>query len=317
MTDDRTSWFDEYPVYTFNEYSRYLRKRYGETVFRVSVDAGFTCPHREKSPDYRGCSFCEEKGARAPYLASVENLKLQIAKSIGFLKSRYKARKYILYFQAFSNTYAPVERLRAVYDQGLSVADFLELVVSTRPDCIDEEKTDLLRSYSNRGYTVWIELGLQSVSGITLERIKRGHTLGDFEKAYKILKSRSLNVSVHVIFGLPGEGTDEIMRTMEYLAGLRPDGVKIHNLHIPKGTGLADEFVAGELVAPGKDRHLVYTEHALEILPKNTLIMRLTCDTHHDLLLSPRYFCNKSEFLSSLKSRMRISNTWQGKKYNS
>ncbi len=315
MDADRSSWFSEYPEYTFNEYSRYLKRKYGESVYRVSVDAGFSCPHRDSSPDRAGCSFCGEGGARAPYLGASGSLWSQIRASIDFLKNRYGARKYMLYFQAFSNTYGSPARLKTLYDEGLGSADFEELIISTRPDCIDEKKADLLHSYSERGYTVWVELGLQSASQATLDRIRRGHTVEAFCEAYAMLKARSLNVAVHVIFGLPGEGLTEITRTMAFLARLSPDGVKIHNLHIPKNTALADEYRAGELVTPGSGRHMEYVIGALEALPKETLVFRLTCDTRQEALLSPRRFCDKAAFFSSVRNGMRARNTWQGKYY--
>jgi radical SAM protein (TIGR01212 family) len=312
-----SSWFTEFPRYRFNEYSRYLRETYGQKVYRVSVDAGFTCPNRALSADGSGCIYCEVTGSRAPYLGDEQDLSAQIKNAQSFLESRYGARLYSLYFQANSNTNAKVEKLKVIYDTGLSAAGFCELIVSTRPDCVDEEKADLLSSYRSEELSVWVELGLQSSSASTLARIKRGHTLGHFENAFTMLRERKINVSVHVIFGLPGEGEEEIMHTIRYLAALRPDGIKIHNLHIPRNTYIADMYARGEVVAPGSERHLEYVIRALEALPEETIIMRLTCDTPRSSLLCPRYFRDKAAFYSSLRMKMEERNTWQARCFDS
>jgi radical SAM protein (TIGR01212 family) len=237
----------------------------------------------------------------------------QVRESLAFLRSRYHARSFILYFQAFSNTNAPVEELRRIYDHGLSLAPFCGLNVATRPDCLDAEKADLLASYRGRGLEVWIELGLQSSDDLTLRRIDRGHSAEDFLRAYGILRERGLKVAIHLIFGLPGEGAAEILSTVDFVARLRPDGVKIHNLHIPRGTVLAQELQKGELTAPTAPRHLEYTIAALERLPPETVVMRLTCDTPEPRLAAPRRFWAKGLFLKRLEQEMEARGARQGR----
>jgi uncharacterized protein len=310
------SWFSEYPRFTFNEYSRYLKLQFNQTVFRVSVDAGFTCPHREKSENNAGCIYCDAKGSRAPYLGNIEEMKLQIRSAKRFLRARYGAKRFMLYFQAFSNTYASCADLKKIYDAGLRESEFCALIVSTRPDCIDREKAALLASYECDNLDVWVELGLQSANPSTLSVIKRGHSLSDFEKAYVELKERDLKISVHLIFGLPGEGWEEIERTVRFIASLKPDGIKIHNLHIPYETEIARMYLHGEIIAPGFERHRDYVIRALELLPQKTLVMRVTCDTRISKLLSPRRFVDKGTFYSSLRDDMVKRNTWQGRLYS-
>jgi radical SAM protein (TIGR01212 family) len=313
----------------FLSYADYLRQKYGQTVYRVSVDAGFSCPNRGPDRSEPGCLYCDERGSRAPYLDYDEtasgqsdeggraewrqDLRRQIDSGRRFLHNRYGAELYILYFQAFSGTYAPIDRLRTIYDFALKCAPFRELAVSTRPDCIDPAKAELLASYRREDFDVWVELGLQSGNEKSLRRINRGHTVEDFDRAFRICRSAGIKLAVHLIFGLPGEGFDEILRTIDYLIALKPEGVKIHNLHIPTGCPLYYEYLSGELSVPCADRHLEYTIAALERLPEDTVIMRLTCDTPEALLAAPRPFPVKSHFLSRLREEMNRRGTWQGR----
>ena len=313
----------------FFSYSRYLKQKYGQAVYRVSVDAGFSCPNRGPGRAGPGCLYCDEHGSRAPYLGRAhggalrqgaagsrdwrEELRQQIDSGRRFLRSRYGAAQYILYFQAFSGTYAPVERLRRIYDFALGCAPFRELAVSTRPDCLDRSKAQLLASYRSESFDVWVELGLQSASDESLRRINRGHTVAQFEEAFRICRSLDLKLTVHLIFGLPGEGAPEILRTIDYVAGLKPEGVKIHNLHIPKGCPLYGEYLSGELTVPCAGRHLEYTLRALERLPEEIVIMRLTCDTPESRLAAPLGFPPKARFLERLREEMLRRGTRQGR----
>lgn len=306
----------------YRSYSAYLLERYGERTYRIGVDAGFSCPNRRPvagAPagfDGRtggGCSFCDSYGARAPYLGDLSSLTEQIRSSAVFLRHRYGARSFLLYFQAFSSTYAEPEVLKRIYDAGIGAGEFRGLIVSTRPDCIDETKAKLLASYASPQFEVWVELGLQSAHDRTLSRINRGHTVRDFSRAFERLRGAGLNVAVHLVFGLPGEGRDEILRTVEFLAALRPDGVKIHNLHIPADTAIYKEFLAGELPVLSAERHLEYVILALERLPPETVIMRLTCDTPSGRLAAPVRFPDKQTFLASLETEMRRRDTRQGR----
>jgi radical SAM protein (TIGR01212 family) len=220
---------------------------------------------------------------------------------MAFLRRRYKARQFLLYFQAFSGTYAPVAELKAVYDYALSLGDFRQLIVSTRPDCVDAEKAGLLAGYARPDRDVWVELGLQSAREFTLKRIRRGHGLLEFENAFRLLRERGIKIAVHLVFGLPGENAEDIEASLRYLAALAPEGVKIHNLHIVHGTPLYDEFLAGELSLPCAARHIQYITRAFEILPEGTLFMRFTCDTPAGLLAYPRHFPDKARFLRMLR----------------
>lgn len=306
-------------------YSRYLRERHGCKVYRVAVDAGFGCPNRAGGRSGGGCSFCSQSGSRAPYLgpsADVPHagcaevgprLRRQVDSTISFLKKRYAADAFILYFQPYSNTNASVAELKQAYDAGLALAPFRGLNVATRPDCIDPGKARLLSSYRQEGLEVWVELGLQTVHDDTLRRIGRGHTMEDFRRAYGLLKENGLNVAVHLIFGLPGEGLSHIIETADEVARLGLDGVKIHNLHIPRGTRLESELVKGEVTVPSPERHLEYCIAAIERLPPRTVVMRLVCDTPRSELAAPRAFWRKETFTSKLAAEMKARGSFQGR----
>ncbi|MBN2531406.1 MAG: TIGR01212 family radical SAM protein [Spirochaetales bacterium] len=303
-------------MYTFNSYSYYLKSIYKQPAYRVSVDAGFTCPHRSRNQNNTGCLYCAGGGSRAPYLGKESDIRLQIRGAIDFLKKRYHAGVFLLYLQAFSGTNAEPPTLKRIYDFALSCAPFKELIISTRPDCIDREKTKLLKTYAENGLKVWVELGLQSASDDTLWRMNRRHTVKDFVTAFNLLKKNGIYVTIHLIFGLPGEGEEEIIHTARFVADLKPDGLKIHNLHILKSSPLYSEYLCGEIVTPCALHHRDFVVKALEYLPVETVIMRLTCDSPGDDLASPLSFFSKSRFYEEVKKEMILQKTWQGKKYN-
>ncbi|OHD74011.1 MAG: TIGR01212 family radical SAM protein [Spirochaetes bacterium RBG_16_67_19] len=311
----------------FRGYAEYLRDRYGAPAYRVAVDAGFGCPNR--GPDRRqpGCLYCDQQGGLAPYqeaapagpgsavplehrLASIGR---QVERGTAFLRRRYGAEVFLLYLQAFSGTHAPAAELEIIYDFALGCGAFRELIVSTRPDCVDRERAELLSGYRRRGLEVWVELGLQSGCDATLQRIRRGHSVADFTRAFGLLREAGVRLAVHLIFGLPGEGLEQILDTVRLVAGLEPEGLKIHNLHVPSDSPLAEEHLAGELVAPCAARHLEYVIRALELLPPRTLILRLTCDTPVGRLAAPRGFPPKAEFYRELRAALAARGSRQGR----
>lgn len=240
-------------------------------------------------------------------------IRRQIEESIAFVRRRYSADAFILYLQPFSNTNAPVRELARIYDECLAAAPFLGLNVATRPDCIDQEKARLLASYRERGLEVWVEMGLQSANDRTLALIGRGHDAGQYLRAHATLKAAGVKVAVHLILGLPGESAPDMERTALFVAGLEPDGVKIHNLHIPTDSRLARDYLRGEVTAPGPERHMEYAIALLERLPARTVIMRLTSDTPAGRLAAPRGFWPKGLFADRLAQEMRRRAARQGR----
>ncbi len=300
----------------YRKYSQYLKDKYGETVYRVGVDGGFSCPNRGEDRFNPGCTFCDVFGVRSVYLGeSAISLEDQIRASIAPLKKRYDAHKYILYFQAYSSTWGVPAKLKETYDRGLALGNFVELVVSTRPDCVDEEIAALLGSYRRDDFDVWVELGLQTAHDCTLERINRGHDRACFEKAYYLLRNAGVKIAVHMIFGLPGEDRSEIMESIDYLSSLKPEAVKFHNLHIPSGSPLYQEYRAGELSFPDSRRHVLYVADALERISPETIVMRMTTDTPKLRHKLPGAFLNKSAVYNLVESELRRRGSRQGIHY--
>ena len=298
----------------YNSYSAYLRRRYGRPAYRVAVDAGFSCPNRPDGRGGAGCSYCEIGGARAVYLDEIgpAELESQIGRGTAFLRKRYGAAEFLLYFQAYTGTAAPLERLRTLYDSALALENFRELIVSTRPDEVDAERADLLAGYIRDDFDVWVELGLQSVHDETLARINRGHDSAAFFSAYRLLTERGIKVAVHLILGLPGEGLAEIRESVRSVARLRPAGIKLHNLHVPVSAPLYAEYLAGELTVPSPARHAHYLAETIPLLPPETVVMRITCDTPRHRRGAPADVPMKSAFADEVVRLMRERGVRQG-----
>lgn len=325
----------------WNSYKDYLIRVYGEPVWRVGVDAGFSCPNRQ--PDRSGgCCYCDGTGASAayqrtaesgwyhdsPFMASIASgpsseidsdlslritsIARQVEHGRTFLERRYQAHLLSLYFQAWTNTYAPVDELRTLYDAALKMDTWKEFIVSTRPDCVPEPVVDLLASYQGEVDRVWVELGLQSACDRTLEHIGRGHGCQCFLDAVDRLRVRGINVCAHVILGLPGDGYEQYEATAEVVNRSGCDAIKIHNLHIPGGTRLYDSYLRGEAACPSVRRHIEDTIYLLRRLRPDIVIERLICETPAHRLAAPRGFVDKSRFLSLLRTAMVERDVKQG-----
>lgn len=297
----------------FNNYSRYLKNKYGQKAYRVGIDAGFSCPNRGADRNGDGCTYCDNYGARAPYLADAHTLAEQVRDSVRFLQRRYNAHIFLLYFQAYTSTWAPVSTLRELYDTALAMEEFKEFIVSTRPDCFGEDVADLLASYCMENREIWVELGLQSSSDKTLDRVNRGHNAKEFQEAVNRARQRGIKTVAHLIFGLPGEGLLDILKSVDFVVSQKVDAIKIHNLHIPQGAPLYREYKSGELAFPSMERHMDYCISALERIPEDMVIMRLTNDTPKQRQATPGDFWNKSLFYDRLRERMKELGTYQGK----
>ncbi len=300
----------------FFRYSAYLRDRYGARVYRVPVDAGLGCPHRSSELYPCGCRYCGAGAGRASFVNPAASIEDQIEAGISFLSMRYDATEFLLYFQAYSGTHGSVEHLKRLYDAALARADFRELVVSTRPDCIDSSVVALLASYRSPQREVWVELGLQSSREETLRRINRRHGIREFEEAFGLLRDAGLRIAVHVMFGLPGEGLQECLQTVSYLGHFRPDGIKIHNVHVTSDAALAHDFLAGEVSVPSREKHLGYVVEALQLLPADVVVMRLTCDSDSAVRLAPREQIEKQKFYRDVESRLEALGARQGSRYD-
>ncbi|MBO7047967.1 MAG: TIGR01212 family radical SAM protein [Spirochaetia bacterium] len=297
----------------FYSYSEYLQKKYGTKVYRIAVDGGFSCPNRGCGRSGGGCIYCNEQGSRASYLDKAKAIEEQIKRGIAFTRRRYKAELFLLYFQAYSNTFDTVENLKKTYDAALALYPFRELIVATRPDCIDGAKADLLASYIKPDFDVWVELGLQSANDRTLERIHRGHTAEQYKAAFDILHSRGIKVASHLILGLPGESFDDMLASVDFINALHPEAVKLHDLNITYNTVLYDEYLKGEVTAPSRELYMEYLIKVIEHLRKDIILMRLTCDTYEVDRAAPRRYMAKGNIYALIKKEMESRNTWQGR----
>lgn len=320
----------------WNNYREYLLNKYGTSLYRVGVDGGFSCPNRTKERQ-GGCTFCDGTGSIAVYqrtsesafrhdssfdegvseevLLRFQSIENQIKKGLEFIHRRYKAKLAALYFQSWTNTYDSADNLKHIYDMALSCGDFSEFIVSTRPDCVEDDVADLLAGYITEDREVWVELGLQSASDETLRRINRGHTLSDYIKCMERLHKRGIKVCTHVILGLPGEEREDFIETAKVLNKVGSEGVKIHNLHIPGGTNMAEEYLEGEITSWSTERYMNEVEYFLRLLNPEMIIERLVCETPSHRLMAPRHFMDKSLFLRTLNDKMEKDNTRQGDLY--
>jgi len=282
----------------------------------VAVDAGFTCPNRDGTKGKSGCIYCNEKGSGAEYIKNGLPLEEQIVHGINLIKRRYKAKKFIIYFQPFSNTYASLSYLRKIYDVALSFDDVLGISIGTRPDCLNEDVIDIIEEYSKRTY-LWLEIGLQSIHNKTLKLIRRGHTYQDFLKAYYRVKKRNIRTCFHVIIGLPGESKEEILQTAKEVARLEPEGIKIHSLYIEKGTVLEKMFKKNPFKVFDMEEYIRILVDFLELLPYKVIIQRVIGESNKNKLVAPDWILKKQEVMKKIDQEFLLRGSWQGKKYNS
>ena len=271
----------------YNQYSAYLKNKFGVKVYKITLDAGFSCPNRDGLISTGGCIFCDDGGSFSQAHSNLLSIEQQIDEGIKTLSSRFKAQKFMSYFQAYSNTYKPVKELEKIYNSSLCRKDIVGLSIGTRPDCVDEEKLNLIAGYKDDYYT-WVEYGLQSIHDKTLRTINRGHDFECFLRAYEKTKEKGINVCVHVIFGL-WETHDEIMQTAQKLSELEVDGVKIHMLCALENTKLADMYYRGEIDFMSEDEYVQTVCDFLEYLPSHTTIHRLAGNGLKKNLIAPKW----------------------------
>ena len=298
-------------VKRYNAFSDELKRTFGCRVHRISVDAGFSCPNRDGTLGSGGCVFCGGDGSGAVGIARGLPVADQIEMGKEVMTRKYKAGKFIAYFQPYSNTYAPVDRLRAVYDEALAVPDVVGLIVGTRPDCLPADVLDLLSGYARRTW-FWLELGLQSSMDRSLALLGRGHDYAAFAAAAVACRERCIRVCAHVILGLPGETRGEMLATAGRLNELGVDGVKLHLLHVMQGTPLAAMYARGEVRLPDRDEYVGLVCDFLERLDPRISIQRLTGDGGRDQLIAPLWSLAKFEVLNAIDGELEHRRSRQG-----
>lgn len=307
---------EDYKVKRYNQFSRHLEEIFGHKVYKITLSAGFDCPNRDGTISKGGCIFCDEGGSFSRAYCDQLSIENQIENGIDFLKNRFKADKFISYFQAFTNTYAPVETLKDIYNRAVAHEDVVGLSIGTRPDCVDEEKIGLIAAIAKEKY-VWIEYGLQSIHNRTLKIINRGHQVEDFYRAVDLTKNKNINICAHVIIGLPGESKQDIMETAKVLADLKIDGVKFHLLCALKGTQLEKMYYNGEFSPMSVEEYIDIVCDFLEVLPPETTIHRLAGNGLNQILIAPNWLPQKFKVLNRIDREFVRRDSWQGKFYNS
>ncbi len=292
----------------------FFKEKFGSKVFKVPLDARFTCPNKDGTKGVGGCIYCAEGGGGAGSDKTLP-LREQYAATKARLLAKWPTAKTIPYFQANSNTYAAAERLKRLYHEALSLDDdIVGLAIATRPDCLEEETLDLLENL-NKKTCLQVELGLQTIHEETAERINRGHDLACFEAALHALRKRDIDTVVHIINGLPGESAADMIDTARYLAKKDIRGVKIHMLHVLQNTPLEKLHEQGAFDLLTRDEYVDIVVRQLELLPWDVVIHRLTGDAPKELLVAPRWTLKKFVVLNGIDKRMRKEDTWQGRKY--
>jgi len=294
----------------YNDLNSWLRRRFGERVQKITVDASLTCPNRDGTLGVGGCIYCNERGSGTGKFPRL-GIAAQIREAKEALSRRYNARKFIAYFQSYSNTYAPVETLERLYSEALAEEDMVGLTVGTRPDCVSDEVLDLLARLNER---VWVsvEYGLQSSNDATLRAINRGHDFACFADAVRRTHLRGLDVTVHLILGLPGETRDDMIQSARDVASLGIQGVKLHLLYVVRGTRLHEMYERGEYRCMTRGE---YTDAVCEVLghlPPDMVIHRLTGDPHRDELVAPLWALEKSRNLGAIRDRLAERGIRQG-----
>ena len=294
-------------------YNDVLKARFGEKVYKVTIDAGFTCPNRDGTKGRGGCTFCDDTGSSSRAQDTRDKIVPQLLKNIAITRERFKAQKFIAYFQSYTNTYAPIERLKRLYDEALAChPDIIGLAISTRPDCVNEEILDLIQSYQDAGYYVSVEYGMQTIHDHTLEKLNRCETHADFTWAYSETKKRGLSVCVHVILGLPGESHGDIMATAAYLAGIKPNGVKFHCLCAMENTPLAEDYTQGNWQPLTESEYITLLCDFIEQLDPGTALHRIAGNGHRDGLVAPLWLLNKFEVVGKVHQLFAQRGTRQG-----
>ncbi|MBU3180372.1 TIGR01212 family radical SAM protein [Clostridium psychrophilum] len=304
-------WIDK----RYQSLNYFLREKFGAKVFKISLDGGFSCPNRDGTISTGGCLFCSERGSGDFAGNRMFSITKQFENIKTMMNKKWKSGKYIAYFQAYTNTYAPIDVLREKYEEAVSQEGVVGLAIATRPDCLGKEVLDLIEEYSNRVYT-WVELGLQTSSDETAKIINRGYKLSRFEEALKDLNERNIDVVVHTIFGLPGESKEDMLRTIDYVAHKNIKGIKMHLLYLIENTPMVEFYKQDKLRFLKKNEYIDIICESITRLPPDIVIHRLTGDAPRELLVGPMWSLKKWEILNGIDNKLKELDLYQGKAFN-
>lgn len=295
-------------VYTFG---RYCQDRFGERVHKLAIDAGFTCPNRDGTKGRGGCTFCNN-ASFSPNAHRPDPVAEQMADGIGVIRERVGASRFLAYFQSYTNTYGDVSHLRSLYESALQQPGVVGLAVGTRPDCAPPEVLDLLAGYRDQGWEIWLELGLQTVFDETQRRVNRGHGFAEYQEALRGARDRGLSVCTHLILGLPGEEPDHYRETLDRVLAEGVDGLKLHPLHIVRGTRLAHAWRRGEYRPLELEEYVTAAADLIERTPGEVVYHRVTGTASPDILLAPEWCGRKWAALNAIEKELRARGGQQG-----
>jgi len=298
----------------FHTWNYEMRERFGTKVFKVMLDAGFTCPNRDGTIAIGGCTFCSARGSGDFAGSRRDDLVTQFNKVRDLQHRKWPEARYIGYFQAYTNTYAPVGELREYYEVILQQPGVVGLSIATRPDCLPDDVVDYLAELNERTY-LWLEMGLQTVHERTSELINRAHDTKCYLDAVEKLRRRGIRVCAHIIYGLPGETHEMMMETARAVAAMDVQGIKIHLLHLMRKTPMVKQYEAGLVRFLERDEYVKLVVDTLELLPPEMIVHRVTGDAPRDLLIGPMWSLNKWEVLNAIDRELTERDTWQGKFY--
>lgn len=309
-------WFDK-PYYSLDAY---FKQTYGEKCYKISLDGGFSCPNRDGTLGFGGCIFCSGSGSGdfATSVTQFPSIPEQIANGLALMGTKRTGNKFVAYFQSFTNTYGPIEKLRRLYTEALECPQIIGLSIGTRPDCLGEDVLQLLAELkqTHPHKFIWIELGLQTIHESTALYIRRGYKLSVFEEAANALRKLDIPFIVHMILGLPGENKDMVLQTVNYLNQIRPFGVKLQLLHILKGTDLAAEYGAGTFDTLTEEVYFDILGACIAHLSPDIVLHRVTGDGPKNLLIAPLWSGNKRKVLNDLHHYLKNQNIYQGRDFH-
>ncbi|MCX7793614.1 MAG: TIGR01212 family radical SAM protein [Thermodesulfovibrionales bacterium] len=298
-----------------NLFGIYMKKRFGTTVYKVNVDAGFTCPNRDGTVGWGGCIYCNNDSFRPPGANPVLPLKEQIKNGISHVSKRYGAKKFLVYFQPYTNTYAPVERLEEIYREALSEEGVIGLAIGTRPDCVDEEKLSMIEELAKRHF-ILIEYGLQSIYDKTLEYINRGHDYKTFLKALEMTAGRGIHIGAHIILGFPTETREEMLHMADVISELPVEFLKIHQLQVVKDTVLEKIYINNPFHTFSYEEYIDLLVAFLERLSPDIVIQRLFATAPDEILIAPRWDLSRHKIINDIITVMKTRQTFQGNLFN-
>lgn len=298
----------------FISFGDYLKKLFGQKVYKVTLDAGFSCPNRDGTLSVDGCIFCDDTGSFSRLYSNKLSVQEQLRLGMSKVKDRYHAKKFLAYFQAYTNTYKPLNDLKEIYNQ-VFIEDIVGMSIGTRPDCVDEQKLDLIASYNRPDRFIQVEYGIQSVHDKTLKLINRGHDFQCFQEACCISKERGLKVCAHVILGLPNESHEDMMQTAKTIGSMGIDGIKIHMLAVMEGTKIHKMYLENNIKLMSEDEYITTVCDFLELLPPNMIIQRLAGNGKKEFRIQPRWLGKKLELVGKMEKEFEKRGTKQGSKY--